>query len=379
MYMPAINANDDQIDLVSWNVHEKDYVSKGQLLCTIETSKSILEIESISDGIFRKIAEPGKKYEVGIPICYIASDEFDHKPESIKLENLITTEAQPEKRWSKKAFFLSKNLGLDITDIALKNPDLFIDEKFINNLSFIKKNKDNLEYIDKNSCSVGISLYNKKEKILILGAGGGGSLVIDILSRISNQLPIGILDNDKAKIGQLINGVPILGDFSIIDNLWKDQKFDKLISTIVRSIDDRAQIYNLFYSKGIPFANIIDPSVRIGDGVSIGTGNLIIYGSYLASDVSIGNNNFLAAGTYIEHHCKVGSNCTFGPRTSLSGAVTVYDNVKFGMQVGVEPQLSIGRGSVIASGIVITSNIPEKSTVKTTINPIIKTDSSNQP
>jgi acetyltransferase-like isoleucine patch superfamily enzyme len=167
-------------------------------------------------------------------------------------------------------------------------------------------------------------------------------------------------------------GVPILGGFDAAAALWADGAFDALISTVVRDVRDRAEIFQRFTALGIPFTNVIDPDVRIGADVRLGKGNLIIYGGYLATAVTLGDDNFLAAGTFIEHHSEIGSHCTFGPRSSLSGKVKVGDLCKFGTQVAVEPQVEIGAQSLIASGVVLTTHVPPRSIVKSTSNVVIR-------
>ncbi len=374
--IPAINANDTEVELVVWLATPNQYVTKGVALCSVETTKSIVDIVSEWDGYLKIIAEPGKKYNVGSKICYIAKNINDEIPKNDAALQIPSEENLKEKKWTKKAYLLANKLGFDIIELASRYPNTLINESFIESLQ--KEKSSDLSYtkpdidIDVDiDLSYNLNPYKRKERILILGAGGGCSLVLDILSRISDQYPVGILDNDPSKTGS-VNGIPILGNFNLINSLWHENKFDKVISTIVRSVDDRADIFENISASKIPFANIIDPSVRIGEGVEIGTGNLIIYGSYIATEVSIGHNNFFAAGTYLEHHCSIGNHCTFGPRTTLSGAVVVNNKVKIGTQVSIEPQLTIGHNATIASGLVITSNIDSNSIVKSVSNLAIK-------
>jgi acetyltransferase-like isoleucine patch superfamily enzyme len=66
----------------------------------------------------------------------------------------------------------------------------------------------------------------------------------------------------------------------------------------------------------------------------------------------------------VEHHSTIGSHCAIGPRCTTSGRVQIGDRVRFGMQVAVEPYLKIGNDSVVASGIALTSHVPERTIVK---------------
>jgi sugar O-acyltransferase (sialic acid O-acetyltransferase NeuD family) len=374
--IPMINANDESAELVSWSVADGAHVHKGDVVCIIETTKSAVDVVSEIDGFFRLLVPAGQKYNVGCPIAFIA--EFANE----EVPSLQPGASQAEfskltshTKWTKKAKILADKLGINIEELALRYPEELINEDMVKKAS----STGVLEFPEKvtkefNAHPLVIlnSKENKIERVLVLGGGGGAALVLDILNRSIDQSAVGILDNNSEKTGTDLNGIPILGGFELAEALWRQGTFDALISTVVRDVFERSAIYERFMKIGIPFTNVIDPETRIGNEVILGKGNLIIYGSYLATSVKLGNNNFLAAGTFIEHHSEVGNHCTFGPRTSLAGGVLVGNHVKFGMQVAIEPQIEIGSESVIASGIVITSNVPTKTIVKSTSNAILR-------
>jgi UDP-3-O-[3-hydroxymyristoyl] glucosamine N-acyltransferase len=60
----------------------------------------------------------------------------------------------------------------------------------------------------------------------------------------------------------------------------------------------------------------------------------------------------------VEHDCVVGDHTTFGPGVFLSGFVHVGRSVRFGTLIGVEPDVTIGDGAVIASGLAVTADVP---------------------
>ena len=84
--------------------------------------------------------------------------------------------------------------------------------------------------------------------------------------------------------------------------------------------------------------------------------------------MTIGDNNFFASHCCVEHHSRIGSHCAFGPRTTTSGGVTIGDRVKTGMAVAIEPYVTIGGNSLIASGCVITTDVPPDSIVKAQVS-----------
>lgn len=371
--MPMINANDQSAELVHWFYKNEESVEAGEIICSVETTKSTVDVIAERGGYLRILAEPLKNYPVGFPIAFIAQsvDELtpDHSvllPDSVSNANQNVLPA--ESSWTKKAKILAERSGLDIKVLAREHLNLVIDEEFIN--TYIKNSNTPIK--KPNLRPISISKNNSIERVLILGGGGGAALVLDILSRSESQKCIGILDNDLRLEGKSLQGVDILGNFDTAVEMWREGKFDSLISTVVRDVNERAEIFQYFSSLNIPFTNVIDPNVRIGNDCVIGQGNLVIYGSYIAVCATLGDNNFLAAGSFIEHHTSIGSHCTFGPRSSLSGGVTVGDKVKLGTHVAVEPQITIGSNSIIASGITVTKNIEPNCVVKSQASSIVR-------
>ncbi|HJW53756.1 MAG TPA: biotin/lipoyl-containing protein [Burkholderiaceae bacterium] len=373
--MPLINVNDASAVLIRWLCPDGASVRKDDPVCVVETTKSAVDICADADGILRHLAAEGETCPTGHPIGFLAASVDEPVP-VLEISELPPSEAAPrpeQASWTKKAMILANRLGIDLMALVAAHPGVVIGEELVQAAAASRTAMPASATIAAKSpgtCTA--TSWGTQERILILGGGGGASLVLDIFANSLTQHAVGILDNNPAMAGKLLMGVPILGGFDLALRLWQEKKFDALISTVVRDIADRASIFEHFTQLGIPFANVIAPSASIRSGASLGTGNLIVHGCYVATETTLGDNNFLAAGTYIEHHSAIGSHCTFGPRTSLSGKVKVGDRVKFGTHVAVEPYVEIGAESVIASGVVLTSHVPEYSIVKNAATLIVR-------
>lgn len=374
IYVPNISVNETEVKLVYWGKKVGEYVRINELICSLESSKSVLEIEADHEGYLYYLSEENSLIKVGSILAIISEDEVDHIKlfESLLKKTLINGQFEisetNEKKITKKAEILANRFGIKISDI--KSNENIITEKIIQRFieSFDPESKSTLpaEKIstineDLVDC---LNFENRQERVLILGAGGGGTLVVDILSRINYQRPVYILDNNPKVHNKTLMGVLVLGGFNLIDELWALGKFDTVISTIVKDNMERQDIFETTIKKGIPFTNIVDTTANIRLNVKMGKGNLIVSGCYLAPSVTIGDNNFLAAHTLIEHHSIVGSHCTFGPRFTASGEVKIGDRCKFGTGVFIEPWVNIGHDAIVASGAILTGNVPANSIVK---------------
>lgn len=74
----------------------------------------------------------------------------------------------------------------------------------------------------------------EQKNVLIIGAGSCGRLVINEMKRETGVgfKPIGVIDDDKSKIGTYINGVKVLGNRYAIKEIVENQKVDLILIAI---------------------------------------------------------------------------------------------------------------------------------------------------
>ena len=375
IYVPTVSVNENEVKLTGWLKKQGALVKKHEIICEVETSKSTYDIESEAEGYLYYVLHEGLMINVGDVLAIITEKEENDFASIINEANTSKGNNQnvtnvTKKRFTKKAEMIAEKAGIKVDDI--ETGETTITEEILNRYIISKGyNNEAVKEYARTSSLVEDDLVdsyhqiNRQERVLILGAGGGCNLVLDILTRYSLQRAEIILDSNKNLHNKTMMGVKVVGTINMIDELWGAGKFDAVISTIVKDNDERREIFEAITSKGIPFTNIIDVTANIRTNVKLGKGNLIVSGCYLAPSVTLGDNNFLAAYTAIEHHSSVGSHCTFGPRFTASGKVNIGDSCKFGTGVFVEPFVKIGNNTTIASGAIITGHIPENSIVKT--------------
>jgi sugar O-acyltransferase (sialic acid O-acetyltransferase NeuD family) len=215
---------------------------------------------------------------------------------------------------------------------------------------------------------------NKMEKVLIVGGGDGAVQILDVIRASQTQRAIGIVDDNTKLKGKTVVGVPSIGkiDAKYVSDLYKEGRFDSAIISISTDIAFRDKVFVDFSKKGIPFTNIIHPTSYVGLNVSLGTGNVILAFCQIGPCAKIENNNFLSAYTNIEHHNMLGNSCSFGPGVLTSSSVKIGDKVKFGTGIFVEPFVKIGSNSTIASGSILTGNIPDGHIVKSRVSTFVR-------
>ena len=192
--------------------------------------------------------------------------------------------------------------------------------------------------------------------LILIGAGGYASSVIDTINITKEYEIVGFIDDFK--VGEYF-GKPIFGnDIRKIPN-YKDYCYFVSIG----NLDIRKAWFEKIKNLGLNTVNIIDQSAIISDNVKIGTGNFVGKGVIINIDTIIGDDNLINTKALIEHGCRIGSHTRISTNSTLNGDVKVEDEVYFGSSAVANGQLSIGRNSVVGSGAVVISDVEEYTTV----------------
>lgn len=194
-------------------------------------------------------------------------------------------------------------------------------------------------------------------RVIILGAGGHGEVVADLLLQAAEagahcQL-LGFLDDNACLVGRRVMGLPVLG---LIDQL---NQFEH--DAVIVAIGDnrtRARIFESLRAKGERFIRAVHPAAVLAREVQLGDGVMICAGVVVNPGSVLGENVILNTACTVDHHCRVGSHAHIGPGVHLGGQVSIGDGALVGIGACVLPQRRVGAWSVIGAGAVVTEDIP---------------------
>lgn len=102
-------------------------------------------------------------------------------------------------------------------------------------------------------------------------------------------------------------------------------------------------------------------SVRIGDRVEIGAFCTVCAGTI--EPTSIGDDVFIDDHVHVAHNVIIGSSCTITACAEISGSTVLGAGVWLGPNCSLMNKISIGAGSVIGLGAVVTRSVPPESVV----------------
>jgi UDP-perosamine 4-acetyltransferase len=197
--------------------------------------------------------------------------------------------------------------------------------------------------------------------VVIVGAGGHGKVVLDILRAMDQHRIGGFLDADTNLAGSEISGVKVLGHVNLLPKL-RQQK----IRGAVIAIGDnrvRASYAKLVLDAKLELINAIHPSATLSPAATLGKNVVVCAGAIVCAEAKLGDSVIANTGCIIDHECEVGEACHICPGVVLAGRVRVGAGAMLGIGAKVLPCLNIGEHATIGAGAVVTRDVPPGVTV----------------
>lgn len=208
-----------------------------------------------------------------------------------------------------------------------------------------------------------MSKQNDKQQrpCVIIGAGGHGRVVLDILLSAGSWHVTGFLDTNQALHGRRIDGLPVLGDLNTLPDLLTQG-----IGHAVVAIGDngvRRAFARRIEDNGLELINAIHPSANIAHNVTLGRNVVISAGALVCAHCQIADSVILNTGCIVDHESMIGTAAHICPGAKLAGRVTVQSGAFVGIGATVLQGLRIGHEAVIGGGAVVINDVEPMSTV----------------
>lgn len=193
--------------------------------------------------------------------------------------------------------------------------------------------------------------------LIILCASADGINVAETIEKLTYEWNlIGFLDDDPAKQGTVINGIPVLGKTADVVMYPKCH-----FIILVGSPKDYTIKKKLFNRLGINierFATIIHPSAYVSKFASIGRDVAILPGVTVMANAVIGNHVFIASKSNIGHGTKIGDYVLMSALVAIPGNVTVEEGCWIGLNSSIRDGVTIGQWSLVGMGSTVIHDVP---------------------
>lgn len=200
------------------------------------------------------------------------------------------------------------------------------------------------------------------ERIIILGAGGHGRVVLDILLQNPHGQVVGFLDNNAAVRGRRIDGVPVYGPTSQATKWCAELE----ATGVIVAIGDngvRRGLAREVQCQGLRLVNAVHPSASLAANVSLGRNVVIAAGVVVCAHSQIGDSVILNTGCIVDHQAMVGEGVHLCPGSRVAGRVKIESGAFVGIGATIVPRVTIGCEAIVGAGAVVTEDVPSLTTV----------------
>ncbi len=345
--IPLINPNEPGAVLAGLHVSAGQHVTRGERLCTLETTKSTVELTAERDGYLVGLAyKVGQTIEFGEVLGYL-SDSPDWVPPS--RSKVLPT--QPKGlRISQAAQSLAEKHHLDLTSFS---GDVFVTEKMVREL--VDRSVQPAPFLK-------VDAYRPND-ILIYGGGGHGKSLIDMIRTMGSYSIAGIVD-DSLPAGSNIMEVPVLGGAAVLDQLHS-QGLRLAANAVggIGNINNRITVFGRLADAGFSCPTLIHPTAFVEPSAHLAEGVQLFPHAYVGSEAKIGFGVIVNTGAIVSHDCVIGEYTNLSPGSILAGEVNIGRSTLVGMGVTVNLRVNIGAQARIGNGATVKQDVPQGAVV----------------
>ena len=199
-------------------------------------------------------------------------------------------------------------------------------------------------------------------RCIILGSGGHGRVVHDILVSGSRFEPIGFVDSNPAMVGRRIDGLAVLGHPDDLSRI-RDQFDARCAIVAVGDNGVRRAFCDRLDRLGFDLINAIHPSANLAGNVTVGRNVVIAAGALICAHCQIGDSVILNTGCVVDHESLIGTATHICPGAKLAGRVTVESGAFIGIGATIIQNIRVGYEAVVGAGAVVIGDVAPMSTV----------------
>ncbi|MBP0466802.1 NeuD/PglB/VioB family sugar acetyltransferase [Roseomonas sp. PWR1] len=199
----------------------------------------------------------------------------------------------------------------------------------------------------------------ERPAILVLGAGGHGKAVLDLLLAHRGWRAAGVVD--AAPRVAAVLGVPVLGDESALATL-REGGIAAAHPAIGANAARRAAADRL-QAAGFALPALVHPAAILGTGARVSEGAAVMARAVLGADARIGRLCIVNTGAIVEHDGVLEDAAHVGPGAVLAGFVRIGPGALVGAGAVIRPGVTVGAGAVVAAGAAVVEDVPPGATV----------------
>jgi sugar O-acyltransferase (sialic acid O-acetyltransferase NeuD family) len=195
-------------------------------------------------------------------------------------------------------------------------------------------------------------------RVVVLGAGGHGKVVLDALLAAEEHEVVGVLDDNPVKQGAHVLGVPVIGTSENLSGLASRLGFEGVAVALGDNYLRERKFREVRAARLKP-VTLIHPAATVSRFVELGEGVVILAKAVINPGTSIADNVCVNTSASVDHDNVLERSSHIFPNATLAGGVSVGEFSQIGCGAVVNPNLKIGKHSYVGAGAVVTRDVAE--------------------
>lgn len=197
------------------------------------------------------------------------------------------------------------------------------------------------------------------ETLVIVGAGGHGSVVAETAELMGRWKSIVFFDDHKPK-GSNFHNWQVIGSLADLI-IHSDQFSDCVVAVGKNSL--RHSICHRLLEKNLQLVSIVHPTAIVSPNCTIGDGCAILAGAVVNIGSRIGMASIVNNAATVNHDCEISPGVHIGPNVGIGGNVSIGKESWIGIGANVIHRIRIGRNVIVGSGAAVVDHIEDSCTV----------------
>lgn len=195
-------------------------------------------------------------------------------------------------------------------------------------------------------------------RVAILGAGGQGRVLLDLIRAAGEHACLGWLDSQRP-LGSLYCERPILGSDRDLAGVVEREAIEGLIL----GIGDNAQRQRLARAIGgahpsLVFPTLVHPKAYVAADAVLSPGVVIAAGAIVQSGAMLGAHVLINTAATVDHECRLGDFSSLAPRACLAGRVELGEATAICLAAAVSHNRIVGPHTVVGAGATVLHDLP---------------------
>jgi sugar O-acyltransferase (sialic acid O-acetyltransferase NeuD family) len=201
-------------------------------------------------------------------------------------------------------------------------------------------------------------------RCVVLGGGGHGAVIIDILIASKAVVPIAVVDRDSALWGTTVLDVPVIGGDEKLADLAENGATSFVIGVgSTGKATPRQRLFKLALKAGLQAQTLCHPTAFVSKLAQLGQGAVVAAMAAVNTRATVGANVIINTGAIVEHDCVLGDHVHIATGAKLAGGVVVGDSAHIGAGAIVKEGIYIGADAIVGAGAVVIRDVAPKTTV----------------